>query len=429
MLYLFLVLFAFCYSNKAECVNHLHTASAYWVESQAFGSHWNEVKSLQAAHFDSSNFTILSTSNVKAILDVYDYVFSPQCAILPHAASVLKILHHNLDSQGLLPKILALYVYDEPFINGCTLETVETGLALLKSVFPSIPTYITFARHCFDPEFPDPACRATKRGIPQNLDWIGFDWYMDHLEGCGGTNLADQFTCRIVGGVSKLANLAPTKKAVLIPDCLTLSFGEDVLLDLVHRYYLFGRTASNVVMLDFFLWSNVPNQFNGLVSMPSLRATVNAFSRQVDMECGNPSEIIPVFQYALPGKDLFYTSWVWNDYVKSGYVAQGAQFAIFHTSHPNVVPFFECEIKQQNTAGVAYNHWLTTSPTCDNIPHQGTPLILGGVFTEQAANTVPLWRYCSIAYPWYHLYTPYSGELPGLVREVIVAHVLPKEAL
>lgn len=59
-------------------------------------------------------------------------------------------------------------------------DYIENAISLVKKVFPDHFSYITFAHHCFDPTSNDVACNtpSSQRGIPKNLDWIGFDWYL-----------------------------------------------------------------------------------------------------------------------------------------------------------------------------------------------------------------------------------------------------------
>jgi hypothetical protein len=217
---------------------------------------------------------------------------------------------------------------------------------------------------------------------------------------------------------------------MLVPDALTLNYGEPTLLQIIHYYYALARSSPAVVGLDFFIWENVPKQFNGLVAMPTLRATVFAFARQVSMECGNAYNKIPVLQYALDGKDVYYSAWMWDGFVGSNYVAQGAVFALpTADASLGAVPLYECTIIQSGAS--ATNHWLTQSATCDNLAHSGSPQLLGAIFVSNStvSGVLPLWRYCALANPWYHVYTTFDGQLNGLVRETIIGYVYGLNAL
>jgi len=211
---------------------------------------------------------------------------------------------------------------------------------------------------------------------------------------------------------------------MLVPDCLTLFNGEAVLLELNHLYFIEGQQATNIIGLDFFLWPNVPDQFNGLVSLPTLRATVRSFGRQISKDCGNPFSVVPIFQYFHASTDFYYNPWLWDGYPGSGYSPQGALFGLLTPGTPSTQPLYECLIQQKT----AWNHWLTFSPTCDNLPHQ-TPVVIGNAAVSGVNGTVALWRYCAIDYPWYHQYTTFSGNIPGMIKETITAYVLPQSVL
>lgn len=66
-------------------------------------------------------------------------------------------------------------------------DYLENAITLVKKVFPDQFSYITFAHHCFDPTSNDIACNtpSSQRGIPKNLDWIGFDWYLHFKDALG----------------------------------------------------------------------------------------------------------------------------------------------------------------------------------------------------------------------------------------------------
>eukprot|EP01121_Diplochlamys_sp_Union-15-3_P013503 TRINITY_DN4195_c0_g1_i1.p1 TRINITY_DN4195_c0_g1~~TRINITY_DN4195_c0_g1_i1.p1 ORF type:complete len:438 (-),score=45.41 TRINITY_DN4195_c0_g1_i1:7-1320(-) len=415
--------------------NTLQFTSTYWAESDALGHYWSQLKgALSAGHISpTTSFSVLDESEVAAIIDIQWFLFTSSCSLLPDVDSRLSTFNSTIYSYIRQGKIAAFYVYDEPYVAGCLISVIEAAISLLNKYFPNIPTYITFARHCFDPSYQDPACRTptSQRGIPKNLDWIGFDWYMDPSTSCG-TYIFEQFQCRIADGVQKIANLAPSKKAILIPDALSLFYHESVLIEIIHLYFYFAHetSAKNVYGMDFFLWADNSNgspPFNGLVSMPTLRSTVRSFSREVSLNCGISQDLIPILQYTLANKDIFYSPWFWYGYVGSGYLPQGAVFALAVPDTPNSKPFYECVIVQPGYD----NHWLTFSSKCDSLPiAPGTTAVqIGAAFSTQVSNTVPLWRFCSIASPFYHLYTTDSNPIPGMVREMIIAYVYPSTSI
>ncbi len=282
--------------------------SAYWVATEAYGNHWNEVSGkLTAAHV-TPEFVASSNGDTKLIVDVFWYLFDMQGGLSPQIDENLNSLESMLAGQE--NKILAFYVFDEPYITGHNTprSVLETGIAKLKERFPDTPTYITFGLHCFDPEFSYSVCSvpANKRGVPSNVDWVSFDWYYgsynDAPRSCG-TDIESHFQCHIVNGVSRLEVLHDGD-IWLTGEALTLfTRDEATLVELAHKYFNLANSRPRVIGIDFFVWADIPPEnFLGLVSMPTLRNVVEGFALNVrggeavvrNVTVANNVNIVPV---------------------------------------------------------------------------------------------------------------------------------------
>jgi len=87
---------------------------------------------------------------------------------------------------------------------------------------------------------------TSQRGIPKNIDWIGFYWYVAHT--------ADIWTAlqtQVLDGIAKITQMT-TKSIVLIPDALSLFQDEAVLMQIQQFYYATAYAYPNVIGLDFF---------------------------------------------------------------------------------------------------------------------------------------------------------------------------------
>jgi len=261
--------------------------SAYWVATGAYGNHWDEVSGkLTAAHV-TPEFVASSNGDTKLIVDVFWYLFDMQGGLSPQIDENLNSLESMLAGQE--NKILAFYVFDEPYITGHNTprSVLETGIAKLKERFPDTPTYITFGLHCFDPEFSYSVCSvpANERGVPSNVDWVSFDWYYgsynDAPRSCG-TDIESHFQCHIVDGVSRLEVLHDGD-IWLTGEALTLfTRDEATLVELAHKYFNLANSRPRVIGIDFFVWPDIPPEnFLGLVSMPTLRNVVEGFALNV----------------------------------------------------------------------------------------------------------------------------------------------------
>ena len=141
-----------------------------------------------------------------------------------------QLVHTRLSNgQSLMDKVLALYIVDEPYLEwSLTRSTLEGLITKVRMIIPNRPTYMIFAQHCFDPmaNSVNGNCNANvkpeHRGVPANLDWVGFDWYSNISTADSKCTRYDlpayshvktdasqaSFDCRIKQGVQRLKALA-----------------------------------------------------------------------------------------------------------------------------------------------------------------------------------------------------------------------------
>src|SRR5207302_9885362 len=107
---------------------------------------------VDAAHVAPENVGAIAAVGVDAIVDAMWYVFDPaKHAVRPDVDAQLGKLASLVAPYE--PHVVAFYVFDEPYIdaNAVPRDVLEDGIARVTNEVPSIPRYITFVHHCFDP--------------------------------------------------------------------------------------------------------------------------------------------------------------------------------------------------------------------------------------------------------------------------------------
>ncbi|MBI5545462.1 MAG: hypothetical protein HY901_16370 [Deltaproteobacteria bacterium] len=411
---------------------HLQLVSAHWAASGAYGDHLGELaEAMSAGHVTPPYLGSLGATSPDVIVDVIWYLFTNRGELAPYLSDNLDRLQREL--AGRESRVRAFYVFDEPYLDvHATPRTVlEQGIAALKTRFPNIPAYITFAHHCFDPAVSDSACAALapgQRGIPANLDWASFDWYSTGTCGSTPATLEEQFDCHVRAGVTRLKALAPNLRLLVTGEGFDLFLPEPNAIEAIHRSFGLGLSEPQVLGVDYFLWASTP-RFHGLSELPAARATVRAFGRQVLGACGRPPDSkIPVFEWsrsAVP--DFDYRPWYWEGWESSGYSPAGVAFALPPTGTPGTSPLYSCTLER--AGGVVDHGYLTRSGTCDGAQLLGAPASIGGIFTSQAADTVPLYRSHYQSPPWDAHYSSSSTPPAGYVSDFQIGWVYPPDAL
>ncbi len=411
--------------------DHLAHVAAYWVASGAYGDHWDEVEGALTAGHAAPNLLAGVPEGTRLIVDVVWYLFKPsEGALNPNIEANLNALEGLLD--GVEDRVAAFYVFDEPYLDvRQTPRTVlEQGIAALKERFPTIPTYITFAHHCFDPQVVDPACDAmpsNQRGIPANLDLASFDWYSN---GSCGTDLAVQFQCHVTDGIDRLEALHDGG-IVLTGEAVDLHLEQSDLIEMVHRYFALAIARPQVEMLDFFLWADVPQSgFLGLTSLPELRHVVRGMARIVRGACGESQEMVPVYEWFEEScPDHRYEPGYWEGWMATDYKPTKLAFGLAPEGTGGTAPLYSCPVKR----GDCVDYYLTKSANCDGTNLAGPAVVIGGIREAPAANHVPLHRFTSVTWPWDHVYTtdPAWPGVPGVEYNYdwSFGYVLPSSAL
>ena len=175
--------------------DNIKISTAYWVFSSQ-GQYSQEANQyLTLAHGNPDYISDVENTDMGWILDIEWY-------LLDYANHKLR---DDIDAQlaylmtqveGNIDKIKILYVADEPYLPGkeITREMLETAIGKVHEYFPGIPVYITFARDYFvTTENDAPGVQpGSERGIPNNLDYVSFDWYSDDSGGDTKKNVDEQ---------------------------------------------------------------------------------------------------------------------------------------------------------------------------------------------------------------------------------------------
>ena len=410
---------------------HVKLVAAYWASTDAFGDHLSElVPAMHAGHVDLLHLAQPLPSGVDVIVDLHWELFDYTSHTV-RADIATRLDGIAAAAAPVLGRVRAFYLIDEPYIDGHLIprSELEKAIAAVNARFPGVPTYITFAHHCFDPSSADPACviPSAERGIPAGLDWVGFDWYNDSND---LANAATHVPTHVATGVDRIAQLAPTAKVIVVPEAYTDGNRvEATVVSTLHDYFALCAQNPSVFGVDFFLWADVPppENFLGLQSLPSARAATRSFARWVRKECGETADLIPVTQWYTPtGPDYRYEPWVW-DGRSSGYRVDGVAFALPPATDPGAIPLVHCLVDR----GSSVDSYLTTDAGCDSAPVVSPGVVIGGIFAAEQPGTVQLHRYAQQQAPWDHVYTlSASAALPAsYAYEWPIGWVYPPSAL
>jgi hypothetical protein len=409
---------------------HLQLALAYWTASAAYGNHLAEpVARLGAGHIDLATLAGPLPDGIDVVVDLHWNLFDyERHAVRSDLAAQLDAVDTAL--AGRLHRVQAFYLIDEPYIAGHEIrrEELELAIAAVHAGFPGIPTYITFAHHCFDPASTDAACVVPPdgRGVPAGLDWAAFDWYNDSNDPAA----ASAHVANVVRpGVDRLAALAPGVRILLVPEAYTDGRRtEGTVLLTLHDYFDLAVEDPRIFGIDFFLWADAAAEgFSGLHSLFFARAAAYGFARLIRRECGETPDRIPVTQwYRGDMPDYRYEAWHWSG-AAAGYIPHGVAFVLPPAGTPGSAPLYHCLLDR----APAIDSYLTRDAACDGVATVSPPTVLGGIFAEGAPDTVPLRRYTLDRAPWDHVFTIDPAPLlpPGYVFDFVIGGVYPLAAL
>lgn len=197
-----------------------------------------------------------------------------------------------IDGSSLMDKILALYIVDEPYLEwSLTRNALEGLISTVRRIIPNRPTYIIFAQHCFDPlaNTTNGNCNSDvnpeHRGIPYNLDWVGFDWYSNVSEPGSKCTRYDlptysrvktdtsqaSFDCRIAQGVKRLKDLAWQPIVLLTESRNDWIWSETDLIREIDRYISLARSEPQIIAVDLFQWMHNDGGLWSVLGFPQLK--------------------------------------------------------------------------------------------------------------------------------------------------------------
>ncbi|MFV8754222.1 hypothetical protein ACNOYE_27070 [Nannocystaceae bacterium ST9] len=422
---------------EAACVGegaggHLQFVASYWA-STSFGDFIAELApAIQIGHVDLDRLATPLPDDVDVIVDLHWVLFDYE------THTVRADLDAQLDTvaaavEPVLHRVRAFYLIDEPYVlvHQMPRAELEKAIAAVEDRFPDVPTYITFAHHCFDPASGDPACvvPSADRGIPAGLDWVGFDWYNDSNDLAVA---ATHVPTNIATGVDRIVELAPSAKVIVVPEAYTDgNRTEPTVVSTIHDYFVLAAEHPAVYGVDLFLWASTPESepegYEGLRVLPEARAAARGFGRWVRSECGTLADLVPVTQwYSAAGPDYRYEPWVWNGRA-AGYRVDGVAFTLAPVGTPDTTPLVHCLIDR----GDSVDSFLTIDPDCEGASLAAPSVVIGGIFGSEQPGTIELHRYSQQQAPWDHVYaTSPNAVLPGdYAYEWSIGWVYPPSAL
>jgi hypothetical protein len=220
---------------------------------------------------DSTLLTQAQNSGMKAIMDVGNDFFvkdlNTPCTPIPGRTTTRMVLRPASDYTARWNAIknnvigsnagvvVAFYTLDEPYWHCASKSDLETVANIIKASYPTKKIMVTFA---------EPMVPAANFAIPQNHDWISFDYYGDF------TPIPQLF--QLIK-----SKLNATQKIMLTADGVAFSpTPPDIQPQLqivarAHQYFELARAnPDTVVGLLTFLWPSVHNEEHliGVKEMP-----------------------------------------------------------------------------------------------------------------------------------------------------------------
>jgi hypothetical protein len=384
--------------------DNIKISTAYWVFSSG-GQHSAEANHyLTLAHGNPDYISDVEQTDMGWILDIEWY-------LLDYANHKVRddidaqLAYLTTQVEGKLDSVKMFYVADEPYLPGkeITREMLEFAINKVNEYFPGIPTYITFARDYFvtTPNEEPGTQPGSKRGIPQNVDYISFDWYSDDSDGDSRKNVEEQ----VKPTLEIMNSMAPGKPVLLVVEAFDRMLDDTRLPEAVFRYWDLACSNPSVAGLDHFLWMNDPN-FHGLTSLPITREVVKALSTEVRRKIGMPpaNDHIPVYEYVdahQENKNRFeykYDAWFWRGWTKTCYLPKKVAFYLAPAGKENTQDLYLCYVdktKEVKRGYPFYDHRLSTDKNCGGEQLARGSKLLGGIFTSQVEGTVPLYEFVS----------------------------------
>ena len=216
-------------------VTHLKQYGYYWAQSASYGPHLDEVTAYTNLNFVQrpEDLAVCAARGVKCLLEARWQFFNGP-ALRPDYMQAWNQLVTAISPY--LGSVGGLYVIDEPYWVGVSVQDLETCVNTIKDTFPSIPVMVVHAT---------PSLSSTLY-TPARADWVGFDHYGPLPE--------------VVGYLNTLrASLSPSQKLWLVPQSfLTHAYASDAALARANwEYYDLARSDPRISgLLNFGLWTH-----------------------------------------------------------------------------------------------------------------------------------------------------------------------------
>ena len=270
---------------ESERSGNLRFISAMDLVTGAYGDHFREIDGyLTAGHVipDFMPKLKLGDTATKMIVDLSGWVFKNGEPSPTIDENLQRVKEKYIGDK--LSRVLAFLIKDEPYLvkDGSTnKKALETIITHVNKHFDGIPTYITFAEYCFDPSYNGPCVGRNLRGIPHNLDWVGFNFYT-LLQG-DLNRLSALFKRDIIGGVERIKKKCVrkakgrcvqeqglvNKPIVLTGEAFNALHAPNSVKDpkearkrilhLIDLYLDYARHERSVIGVNFFTWPSVKN--------------------------------------------------------------------------------------------------------------------------------------------------------------------------
>lgn len=403
--------------------NHLKISSAYWVFGNQWNLHGNEVwYHLTEAHGHPEWISNIEPTDVKWVLDVETYLFDyPNHNLYPDIDQRINQLASLI--AGKEKRISLIYIADEPYLNGkqITRTMLETAIAKIKAKIPGIPTYITFCHDYFSTEnLPNPGTQpGSNRGIPNNLDYISFNWYSNETNGSSKRNIEEY----VKPTMEKLKKMNPNIPVLLTAEAYNGTLRDEQLPEAIFRYWEYACQETQVVGVDHFTWANNPN-FNGLTSLPIGQAIAKAISKEIRLKrTDTPTDNkIPIYEYldshqsSVNRYEFRYDSWFWKGWTKTSYIPKDIKFYVRPSGEANSKNLYLCYVDKTAEVNRGYmyiDHVLSVDPTAGGAKLARASKILGSIYNSQEQGTKPLYEFVSDVTGNDHAYSTKKEEYDG----------------
>jgi len=403
--------------------DHLNMSSAYWVFGNQWNLHGNEVwYHLTEAHGYPDWISDIEPTDVFWVLDVDTYLFDyANHNLYPDIDQRINQLASIV--AGKEDRISMFYVADEPYLNGkeITRTMLETAIGKLNAKIPGIPTYITFTHDYFSTEnLSNPGTQpGSNRGIPNNLDYMSFDWYSNETDGNSKRNIEEY----VKPTMEKIKKMNSTIKVLLTAEAYNGTLTDEQLPEAIFRYWEFACEETQVVGIDHFTWADNPN-FSGITSLPIAQAIVKAISKEIRTKrADTPTDNkIPVYEYldshqsSADRYEFRYDTWFWKGWTKTAYIVKEVKFYIRPSGEPNSSNLYLCYVDKTDEVNRGYmylDHRFSISAEVNGEKLAKPSKLLGSIYVNQEAGTVPLYEFISQDIGADHSYSTKIDEYDG----------------